>query len=184
MKIVLVDGELTYDGLQLSTGFVDQHAGEGEDAIIAFLGTADVPSHHMVDLEDAEAGLSIYSPLMAHLLVEHRDMSLRAGVLAQRLLVRLAAEWAASRSGVGIDIRGDDLFVLDGKLSVSIATTSPRGVLIHLGVNVDTEGAPVKAAGLRDLRLVPEEFLRGVARAYQRETDSVAHAVGKVRPAP
>lgn len=184
MKIVLVDDELTYDGLQLSTAFVDQHSPDGGDVAVAFLGVADVPAHHMVDLEDAEAGLSIYSPMMAHLVIEHRDMSLRAGVLAQRLLVRLTAEWTASRSGALIDIRGDDLFVLDGKLSVSIATTSPRGVLIHLGVNVDTEGVPVKAAGLRDLRVVPEEFLRGVTRAYQRETDSIAHAVGKVRPAP
>jgi len=184
VNIVLVDDELTYDGLQLSTEFVGQHAPGGADAVIAFLGVADVPAHHMVDLEDAEAGLSIYSPLMAHLIVEHRGMSLREGVLAQRLLVRLAAEWAAARSGAVIDIRGDDMFVLDGKLSVSIATTSPRGVLMHLGVNVDTHGAPVKAAGLRDLRVVPEEFLRGVTRAYQRETDSIAHAVGKVRPAP
>lgn len=182
MNIVLVEGELSYDGLQLSTEFVGQHAPGGGDVIIAFLGEADVPTEHMVDLEDAEAGFSIYSPLMAHMVVEHHGMSLREGVMAQRLLVRIAAEWAAARSGAAIDIRGDDLFVLDGKLSVSIATTSPRGVLIHLGVNVDTQGAPVKATGLRDLRVVPEEFLRGVTRAYERETHSIAHAVGKVRP--
>ena len=36
----------------------------------------------------------------------------------------------------------------DGKLSVSVATRSPRGALIHFGVNVDTEGTPVRTASL------------------------------------
>ncbi len=182
MKIVFVDRPLAYDGLQLCTGFMDTHAPCDGDSLVAFMGLADVPSEHMVDLEDADAGLSIYSPLMTHMLIEHRGMSLREGVLAQRLLVRHAAEWTAARSGATIEVRGDDLYVLEGKLSVSIATTSPRGVLIHFGVNVDTDGAPVKAHGLRDLRVAPEEFLRGVARAYEREMDSISHAVGKVRP--
>ncbi len=184
MNIVLLDAPRPYDGRTLSTAFLDEQSADGGDTVVAFVGEADVPAHDMVDLEDAEAGLSIYSPLMAHLVVEHRDMALSEGVLAQRLLVRLAAEWIAARSGTTPEVRGDDLFVLDGKLSVSIATTSPRGVLIHLGVNVDTEGAPVRAAGLRDLRVAPEEFLKGTARAYERELDSAAHAVAKVRPVP
>ena len=135
----------------------------------------------MVDLEDADAGDGIYSPLMAHVLVEHRDRDLREGVLLQRMLVRLAAEWVEGRAGQSLRVQGDDVYVNDGKLSVSVATRSPRGVLMHLGVNVDIEGTPVAAAGLRDLRVPPEEFLRGVARAYVAEIDSVEHAVSKVR---
>ena len=181
MRIQLLEAPPTYDGLQLSTAFFDQHLPGEPAAILLFVSQADVPSEHMVDLEDAEAGAGIYSPLMAHVLVERRDMALREGVLAQRLLSRLAADWISRRSGVTVHVQGDDLFVVDGKLSVSVATRSPRGVLIHLGVNVDIEGAPVKAVGLRDLRVVPEEFLRGVARSFARELDSVEHAVSKVR---
>lgn len=181
MEIVILDAPLRYDGLQLSTSFVDRHAA-GRDAAILFVGEADVPLEHMVDLEDVEAGEAIWSPQMAHAVVEHRDLPLPEAVWRQRMLVRLAADWLAQRSGVHVDVRGDDLFVGDGKLSVSIATTSARSSLIHLGVNVDTEGTPVKTSGLRDLRVAPREFLRALARRYADELASVRHAVSKVRP--
>jgi hypothetical protein len=184
MKVVLLDQPLRYDGLQLSTAFLDSHAPGEADAMVLFAGEADVPQEHLVDLEDAEAGAVIYSPLMAHAVVEHRGLPLGEAVLRQRLLVRLAAEWIASRSGRAVTVRGNDLFVGDGKLSVSVATRSPRGSLMHLGVNVDIEGTPVRAAGLRDLRIRPREFLVSLARLYGDELASVAHAVAKVRPVP
>ena len=47
---------------------------------------------------------------------------------------------------------GDDIFVkidgVDKKLSVSIATKSITSVLIHTGLNILSEGAPVSASGL------------------------------------
>ena len=79
---------------------------------------------------------------------------------------------------------GVDLFVREGKLSVSVATRSPRGALLHFGVNVETEGTPVRAAGLRDLRLPPREYLAALGRLYADELASAAHAAGKVRPVP
>ncbi len=181
MKIVTLDAPLTYDGLQLSTSFVDQYA-TGGDVAILFVGGADVPLAHMVDLEDVEAGEAIWSPRMAHVVVEHPDTPLTEAVWRQRALVRLAADWIGQRSGVRIDVRGDDLFVGDGKLSVSIATTSPRSSMIHVGLNVDTEDTPVKTAGLRDLRVAPMEMLRAVVRRYAEEVASVGHAASKVRP--
>lgn len=184
MRIVCLDEPLTYDGLQLCTAFVDGHApGEG-DALVLFQGPADVPVEHLVDLEDAEADRPILGPRMVHAILEHRDMELREGVLVQRLLVRLAGDFVRRRSGVDVQVRGDDLFVGPGKLSVSVATRSPRGVLIHLGVNVETEGTPVKTAGLRDLRLPAGEFVRALGRAYADEYASILHAVDKVRPVP
>lgn len=182
MKLALLDESLRYDGRQLATAFMDAHGDAEGDAAVLFCGEADVPPERMVDLEDAEAGLAIYSPLMAHAVVEHRGLDLAEGVWRQRLFVRLAAEWIAARAGVHVDVRGDDLFVGAGKLSVSIATTSPRSVLMHIGVNVETEGAPVQAAGLRDLHIRPEDYLRAVAGAYRDEVASVTRAVGKVRP--
>jgi len=184
MRVVLLERELTYDGTQLCTAFVDQHAPGGGDVAVLFTGTADVPRENLVDLEDAEAGAFIYSPLMAHLLLEHRDVGLVEAVWRQRLLVHLAARWIESRCGARVEVRGDDLFVHGGKLSVSVATSSPRGCLIHLGVNVETDGAPVVAVGLRDLRIPADEFLDALANLYADELVSVAHAAGKVRPVP
>ena len=182
MKLVLLEQPLRYDGLQLATAFVDRHAPGETDSMVAFTGEADVPREHLVDLEDAEAGACIYSPLMAHAIVEHRGLALAEAVWRQRVLVRLAADWIASRSGVAVEVRGNDLWVRDGKLSVCVVTHSPRGTLLHFGVNVDIEGAPVRAAGLRDLRLAPREFLAALGRLYAAELASAAHAVGKVRP--
>jgi len=184
MKIVPLEQPLRYDGLQLATEFLDRHAPGEADALVHFLGEADVPVAHLVDLEDAEAGAFIYSPLMAHVIVEHRGLALAEAVWRQRVLVRLAAEWIAGRAGLALAVRGNDLFVRDGKLSVSVATRSPRGALLHFGVNVDTEGAPVRAAGLRDLRISPREYLAAIARLYAAEVAHAAHAAGKVRPVP
>ena len=184
MKVVLLEQPQLYDGLQLATAFLDRHAPGESDALVLFLGEADVPREHLVDLEDAEAGAVIYSPLMAHAIVEHRGLPLAEAVWRQRVLVRLAADWIASRSGVAVQVRGNDMFVADGKLSVSVATPSPRGCLMHLGVNVDIEGAPVRASGLRDLRIRPREFLAALGKGYAEEVASAAHATGKVRPVP
>jgi hypothetical protein len=181
-RIVVLEGDRTYDGTQLSTAFVDRHAPGGGDVLIAFRGPADVPRENLVDLEDAEAGAFIASSRMAHLIVEHRDVGLAEAVVRQRLLVHLAARWIEARAGIPVHVRGDDLFVRGGKLSVSVATRSPRSSLIHLGVNIETEGAPVVATGLRDLRLSGTDFLAAVARLYADELASVAHATTKVRP--
>ena len=182
MRLIVLERELLYDGTQLSTAFVDEHAPGGEDVGLFFCGPADVQRENLVDLEDAEAGAFIYSPFMAHALLEHRGLELVEAVWRQRLLVHLAGRWIEGRCGARVEVRGDDLFVHGGKLSVSVATRSPRGALIHLGVNVETEGAPVVAVGLRDLRIPPHEFLAAVARLYSDEVVSVAHAAGKVRP--
>ena len=182
MNVVVLDRELAYDGSQLCTAFIDRHTPGGGDAAVLFLGAADVPRENLVDLEDAEAGAFIYSPLMAHVLVEHRGLELVEAVWRQRLLVHLAGRWIEGRCGARVEVRGNDLYVHGGKLSVSVATRSPRGCLIHLGLNIETEGAPVIAVGLRDLRIPPAEFLAAIARLYTDELVSVAHAAGKVRP--
>lgn len=181
MRLVHLEQSLTYDGRQLGTAFVDCHAPGGGDALLLFEGPADVPVEHMVDLEDADAGDIIWSPWMAHVILEHRGLDLHAGVLAQRLLVRIMGDWIGRRVGCFPEVSGDDLYVDERKLSVSIATTSPRGVLVHTAINVRTEGAPVPAAGLAELRLPAREFLAAVGRAYVEEMASVEHAVGKVR---
>ncbi|MHC5212734.1 MAG: DUF366 family protein, partial [Planctomycetota bacterium] len=80
MKVAILDGDVRYDGLQLSTGFIDQHAPGETDALVLFVGEADVPVEHLVDKEDAEAGAFIYSPSMAHAIIEHKGLELSEAV--------------------------------------------------------------------------------------------------------
>jgi hypothetical protein len=128
-------------------------------------------------------GAFIEAALMAHILVEHPDCSLPECVLRQRLLICLLAEALKAR-GVECDRDGDDIYVRGRKLTVSIAAPSAASSLIHLGINVDTAGAPVPAIGLGDLSIDPRALLEALLAAYQRELTTSAYAATKVRSVP
>ena len=191
MHARFVDTTEVYDGSQLRGGWVEECFGIEPDCIAAWTGPCDVAREHMIDLEDLEAGDTIVAREMVHFVAEHRDGDLARTALRQRLLVACAREvleegWLVS----GFARDGDDLFVARPgprrKLTVSIATRSKaRGTgLIHLGVNVDPEGAPVPAIGLDELKVDLRLFAEEVMVRYVRETASAAHAVGKVLEAP
>ena len=191
MRSHLADFSETYDGSQLRGGWVRERFGLEPDCVVAWVGPCAVAREHMIDLEDLEAGDVIRAREMVHFIAEHSDGDLARAALRQRLLVACAREaleegWHLS----GFAREGDDLYVAHPggprKLTVSIATRSGGAGtgLIHLGVNVDPEGAPVPAAGLGELRVDPVRFAEDVMARYARETASAARAVGKVREAP
>jgi len=76
--------------------------------------------------------------------------------------------------------RGDDIYCLDKKLNVSIATVSPVSTLIHFGVNVDASGAPVAAIGLKDLGIDAEKFAKQVLGLVCKEVENIYEASVKV----
>ena len=55
---------------------------------------------------------------------------------------------------------------------------------IHLGVNIETEGVPVKAVGLRELGVAPDRLARRLTRAFSDEMDSLSWATTKVKGVP
>ena len=74
--------------------------------------------------------------------------------------------------------------MIDGKkLSVSIATKSTTSILIHTGLNIDSEGAPVKASGLTSELGITDikEFAIEVMEAYAEELKDIELASTKVR---
>ena len=79
--------------------------------------------------------------------------------------------------------KGDDLFYNDNKLSVSIAAKSINSVLIHIGMNIDSSGAPVKAAGLQtEMNLSNiKELAESIMNAYCTEHTQVLDASTKVK---
>ena len=190
MLTLCTETSIDYTGAQLRAGWLLETFGAGPDAIACFRGACDVAPEHMIDLEDLEAGERIVARDMLHVIVEHIDGDLARIVLRQRLLVCCVVETLRELGDVGeITRAGDDVYVGPAgarrKLTVSIATTSERGTgLIHLGVNVDPEGAPVPAVGLGELGIDPKRFGDVLAERYAREVEMAERAAGKVRVAP
>jgi len=185
MQSLLSEEAITYDGTQLRSGWIEQRFGISGDAVVAFLGPCKVLTEHLVDREDQRAGATIIAAQMLHLIAEQEPPDISVAVLRQRLLVALTAELLHQR-GVGEGLRryGDDIFIAERKLTVSIATTSPTTGLIHLGTNVDPTGAPVPAIGLVELGVDSADLATALLDAYVEEMAGAAHAQGKVRTVP
>ena len=182
MQTRLLTEEFVYDGSQLRSGWIAEVAGLSGEAAVAFLGPCDVSFEHMVDRVDLEARSRIASPRMVHVIVEHPGLDLAHITTRQRLLMALALELLHSDLGEALLRRdGDDLYLRDRKLSVSVATVSPTSGLLHAGFNVRGEGAPVAAIGLEELATDPRAFAAQLLAAYAREIDSAVEAAAKVK---
>ena len=173
---------IPYTGRELRSHWAYVNFGLHGDSIVSFIGECNVKRENLVDLNDALKGNYIYSPLMAHFIVEHFDMDLEKAIYRQRLLCGCARnEIAIKNRAAPISRWGDDIFLADRKMSVSIATISPISTMIHLGINIETEGTPVPTAGLGELGIAPEPFAERVMEAYAMELDSIRLARAKVR---
>jgi uncharacterized protein len=173
-----------YTGRELRSHFALDTFGIVGDSAVAFVGPCKVELSEMVDLVDVRAGASIASPLMVHFIVEHFGVALLEMVLRQRLLARLCGDLLREQKVGELLVRGNDLYVAGRKASVCVATRSPVSSLIHLGVNVRTEGTPVPAWGLAERGLAPETFAGELLSRYAREMDDVRRAAAKVKGVP
>lgn len=184
MQFQFLATDRVYDGSQLSSHFALRTAGIAGDSLIAFQGAMDIPPDKIADLEDLRAGETIRGARLVHFIAEHFGVNLEMGVMRQRLLVRLAADLVNQRTAEKVVVDGDDLYVNDGKLSVSIAAPSPVSCLIHLGLNVTTDQVPVKAASLDELGVDAVAFASDLGHAYVGELASIRGALSKVRGVP
>ncbi len=174
-----LDENIAYTGRELRSGWVHCQTGLHGDAAVVFAGPCNVATEDLVDLDDRRAGETIVAARMLHVIVEHGDCPIRVGVLRQRLLVCILCEVLRSR-GVEVRRSGDDVYVADRKLTVSIAAPAATACLIHLGINDDASGAPVPAVGLSELGVDLRELADDVLRNYEQELRSAAHAETKV----
>lgn len=181
MKSYLHKEKLNYDGSQLSSLFAYRNFNLQGNSIVAFLGEARVELEHMVDLADVRDQAFIYSPDMVHFIVEIFELDLEKAIYHQRMLVSLAKENLEQRGISGLTRSGDDLYLGDRKLSVSIATLSPVSSMIHFGLNISSQGTPVPTIGLAELDIDGQDFAREVMEAYQKEIISIYMAKCKVR---
>lgn len=185
MKSRFLDNEIIYNGKQLSPSWIYKNYWIQGDAIVSFMGECNLTIDDMVDIEDYLNNSPIYSKNMLSFLIEHFNIGLVEGVARQRLFMCIVKDVIESYLPKGQKImrKGDDLFYNGGKLSVSICTKSITSVLMHIGINIDTEGVPVKAAGLNtDMGLTD---IKGIAQdimdKYILECEQIIYASTKVR---
>jgi len=186
MKTLWLEKQITYTGEQLKplVNYLDY--GVLGDSCVAWRGPCKVEFAHMIDGEDLRAQAAIAGDDMVHFVLELFDFPLKAGVLLQRLMaemtLRVFRELGVAEATLGaFERRGDDLFLRDKKLNISIATASANSVLIHFAVNARPLGAPVPVLGLSDLNVEPQAFARALMKATAEEVRDVLEAAWKVR---
>lgn len=185
MNTLWLDEVTDYDGSQLRAHWIRRRTGLVGDALVAFRGACRVTEAEMADLEDLLDGPGIAGSDMVHFLWESFDDGhLPLALHRQRLLAAQALECLRQQSRRGDELRrvGDDLFLGEGKLSISVATCSPVSTLIHFAANVTNQGTPVPTASLRDLEVDPRGFALALLRSAAEEQASILRARALVRP--
>jgi hypothetical protein len=186
MQAKWLDESFAYDGTQLSSLTNYLKHGVLGDAIVAWRGACQISPEHMVDGEDLVAGATIAGSDMVHFIVEKFDCDLYAGVALQRLLASIVIDVLQVQSektaiAQRLVRKGDDVFFVNKKLSISIATVSPLSTLIHFAVNVSNEGTPVPTLSLEDLGADPRKFADEVLKRFSVEIAEIVQATRKVR---
>jgi len=181
MKTLLIDKKIAYDGTQLRSLFAYLDHNILGNSMVAFQGPCNVSFEHMVDGEDLLQQSAICGSDMVHFIIEVFDESLTTGVLIQRLLASQIQNYIYDKTGTFLKREGDDLYLNDKKLSISIATVSLSSVLVHFAVNVSNEGTPVKTCSLQDLKIESTVFAKDVLVIFQTEFLSIKEATYKVK---
>jgi hypothetical protein len=193
MQTHWIDENLTYDGSQLTAHWILRRTGIADDAMVGWRGPCRVPIEQMADLEDLLAGDSIAGDDMLHFVIERFDRGIGGideTIVRQRLLSAQAFELLVADPGLSAAQRdamtrkGDDLWVGDAKLSISIATVSPVSSLLHFALDVTSAGTPVPTIGLLDLGVDPRAFADRLFARVRDEERSMRGARVKVRARP
>lgn len=187
MKSLFIENKFTYDGSQLRSLFAYLEQGLLGPSVVSWRGACNIPFSHMVDGEDLLAQASIEGDEMLHFIIEIFDRDLFSGVVLQRLFASIARDYLQEAAGAilaGKLLRrnGDDIFLDDAKLSISIATKSPVSVMIHFAMNITNQGTPVKTLSLQDLKLEPVVVAQDLMKLLVKEYSEIIEATQKVRP--
>lgn len=182
LSIRFLNNTTPYTGMELRPHWIYETTDLLGHSLVAFLGPCDVALDHMVDLEDVKKKAPIFSPEMVHFLGEFFIDSLDQGILMQHLLVATIYGSLWEYGVTDLSRRGNDIFYQGRKLSVSIATKSHVSVLIHLGINVKTEGTPIPTSGLDEMKIEPKTFAKACLETFSKDYQIWRSARFKVTP--
>ncbi len=189
MKAHWCEDRFIYDGSQLCSRFALEKFKLAGDSIVGWRGACAIPLENMVDNEDRMNNAKICGDDMLHFIVEVLNYNLLGITALQRLLAAIAKDVVIILSPEKIltaDMRreGDDLWVANRKLSISVATTSPVSAMIHFAVDVTNEGTPVPTLSLEDLKIKPQDFARELLARFREEFLGLQAASEKVNAIP
>jgi len=144
-----------YDGSQINPSWAFQEFEIYGSSIITWIGPVNITPDNLKDF--ADVGLEIKSNLMVNFICEFFDQqppNMRVAYLRQRLLVMIFRE-ILTEYGVESKREGDDIFVENRKLSISIASVSLSSSKIHFALNIEDKGTPndVETIGLYDIKV-------------------------------
>ena len=186
MKFKYLDAAEHYDGSQLVSLRNYLTHGLLGDSVVAWTGSCEVSTAHMVDGEDLLLNARIAGGNMLHFVIEKFGVSLFSAVSLQRLFAASARDHLLTLSPHTEMVRamireGDDLYCGERKLSISIATQSPINSLVHFAVNISNQGTPVKTLSLEDLSVEPRAFALALMQSFCNEVENMTEATQKVR---
>ena len=150
-----VDEIFEYDGSQINPSWAFQEFGIYGSSIVTWIGPVNITSDNLKDF--ADVGLEIKSNYMVNFICEFFDQqptNMRVAYLRQRLLVMIFRE-ILTEYGISTKREGDDIFVENRKLSISIASVSLSSAKIHFALNMEDKGTPddVETIGLFDIKV-------------------------------
>ncbi|MBR6163089.1 DUF366 family protein [bacterium] len=184
MNTFFIDQETKYHGYELSPHWIYRNFNLKGDSIVAFVGECEVKLSEMVDIEDVINNEPIYSDKMLSFVEENFHSTLQEAIFRQRLLAGLVRDMILECfPDVKVRRDGDDVYLNDKKLTVSIATKTITSTLIHFGINVTPTHAPVAAAGLKsDLNIDDiKGFALELMKRYTDEISDIDFSASKVR---
>ncbi len=176
--------KIKYDGSQIDPLWAYSMGIKG-DSMVMFHGPMDVTFDNMKDLEDEKAGKMIMGDDLVHIIVERFDSpaSMRLAYYMQRLLIVCIRD-VLMRHGIQATRYGDDLFIDEGKLTVSIATAGVTSEKIHCGINITSVGTPadVMTASLEELGITDwKPVAREIAETFVNEVEDIEGDIVKTR---
>ena len=166
-----VDEIFEYDGSQINPSWAFQEFGIYGSSIVTWIGPVNITPDNLKDF--ADVGLEIKSNYMVNFICEFFDQqptNMRVAYLRQRLLVMIFRE-ILTEYGISTKREGDDIFVENRKLSISIASVSLSSAKIHFALNLEDKGTPddVETIGLFDIKVNGERVFNKIGRASCRE---------------
>jgi hypothetical protein len=186
VKTKFIDQEFKYDGSQLRPLFAYIEHDLLGDSMVSWVGPCNVDLKFMKDGEDLKAKEEIRGDKMVHFIVEVFDSDLFGAVALQRLLTSIAKDELAkvgNEDAKKLIREGDDLFLDDKKLSISVAIRGNTSSMIHFAVNCVNTGTPVKTCSLEDLKVTPQIFAKNTLATFSKEVVGIQEARKKVFPA-
>ncbi len=175
-----------YDGSQINPSWAFQEFKVKDSTIVSWIGPMNILGDNLIDFEDV--GLDIKGNLMLHFIVEHFDEqpgNLKLAYHRQRMLVMITRDKLLNY-GIKTTQDGDDIFIDNKKLSVSIATASISAMKIHFALNITTEGTPldVNTSALEDNGMSTDQIhdlQDDIANTYIETIETITKDITKTK---